>query len=124
MADDESLPMVKRLRVFRMQTRAILKRTINDEDNLPRQPFEGVEGFREALGLLFRQTVQRIGRDVAMSFQHLGELRLVKSRKPGCFFERMFGGHDHQKEEITGTDPFETLTDSDMACNPGVQSVI
>src|SRR5918999_1317968 len=107
-----------------MQTRPILQGTINDDDDLPRQAFEGFEGFREALGLLLRQAVQGIGRDVAMPLQHLGELRLVKSRKPCRFFESMFRGHDHQKEQITDTDPLETLTDSDLTCNPGGQRVI
>jgi hypothetical protein len=36
----------------------------------------------------------------------------------------MFCGDDHQKEQIAGTDPFETLTDVDLTCNPGAQSVI
>jgi hypothetical protein len=35
-----------------MQAGAILKRTINDDGNPPRQAFEGLQGFREPFGLL------------------------------------------------------------------------
>ena len=56
-----------------------------------------------------------------MIFQHLGELGFVQSCKPGGVFEGMFRGHDHQKEEIAGTDLLQTKTDSDMTCDPSLQ---
>jgi hypothetical protein len=56
-----------------------------------------------------------------MGFQHLRELGFMQSSKPGGFFEGMFRGHDHQKEQITGADPFKTSTNPDMPRNPSLQ---
>jgi hypothetical protein len=80
MANDESVAMVEFLRVLRMQAGAILKkRTIHDDDNPPRQAFEGLQGFREPFGLSLREALQRIDREVRMILQKVGELRLMKS---------------------------------------------
>jgi len=56
-----------------------------------------------------------------VGFQHLRELRCVQSGKPGGFFEGMFRGHDHQKQQITGADPHKTSTDPDTPRNPSLQ---
>ena len=46
------------------------------------------------------------------------EIRFVHSGKPGSFFEGMFRGDDHQKEQITGGNPLKPLTDGDPTCDP------
>src|SRR5207249_4408183 len=56
-----------------------------------------------------------------MRLQHSREERFVHSGKPGGFFEGMFRGDDHQKEQITGAHPLKPLTDGNMACNPSLQ---
>ena len=35
----------------------------------------------------------------------------MQSGKPGGFFEGMFRGDDHQKEQIAGANPLKPLTD-------------
>src|SRR6187431_1377562 len=124
MTDHKALTMIKCLGVFGMATRSILKRAINDEDDLPGEPFDGVKRLGEAFGLLLRQALQGLNRYVVVKFQQFRELRLVHGRKPGRFFKGMFGRDHHQKEEISGTDPFEALTDLNMTCNPGAERVI
>ena len=45
--------MIKLLRVFEMLAGSILKRTVNDDDQLPGEPFDGVERFGERLAYCF-----------------------------------------------------------------------
>jgi len=45
----------------------------------------------------------------------------MQSGKPGGFFEGMFRGHDHQKEQITGADPLKTSTHPDTPRDPSLQ---
>ena len=45
----------------------------------------------------------------------------MQSGKPGGFFEGMFRGDDHQKEQRTGANPRKPLTDGNVACNPSLQ---
>jgi hypothetical protein len=78
-------------------------------------------GFGNVLGLFLGEALQRIDGDIAMGFQHLRELGFVQSGKPGGFFEGMFRGHDHQKQQITGADSLKTSTDPDTPRNPSLQ---
>jgi hypothetical protein len=80
-----------------------------------------VQGFGNVLGLFLGEALQRIDCDMAMGFQQLRELGFVQSGKPGGFFEGMFRGHDHQKQQITGADPLKTSTDPDTPRNPSLQ---
>ena len=45
----------------------------------------------------------------------------MQSGKPGGFFEGMFRGDDHQKEQIAGANPLKPLTDGNMAFDPSLQ---
>jgi hypothetical protein len=54
--------------------------------------------------------------------QKLTELGFVSSRKTGGFFEGMFPGYDHQKQEIADANLGETCADRDVTGDPGVQS--
>jgi hypothetical protein len=40
--------------------------------------------------------------------------------KGAGFFEGMFRGDDHQKEQITGAHPLKPLTDGDPTCDPSL----
>jgi hypothetical protein len=55
-----------------------------------------------------------------MGLQHLRALGLMQSGKPGGFRERMFRGHDHQKQEITRADVRKTSTDEEMTGDPSL----
>jgi len=104
-----------------MQTGAMLERTIHDNRHMPGQLFQLLPGLGNVLGLFLGEALQRIDCDLAVGFQHLRELRFVQSGKPGGFFEGMFRGHDHQKQQITGADPLKTATDPDTPRNPSLQ---
>src|SRR6266571_8059393 len=121
MADDKAVAMIEPLGVFRMQTGPVLERTIDYKYYFPGQTLALVQGFGNVLGLLLGEALQRIDGDSAMGFQHLRELGFVQSRKPGGFFEGMFRGHDHQKQQITGADPLKTVTDCDTTYDPSLQ---
>ena len=121
MTNDKSLPMIERLGVVWMQTGTMLERTIHDNRNLPGQLFQLLSGFGNVLGLLLGEALQRLDGDLAMGFQHLRELGFVQSGKPGGFFEGMFRGHDHQKQQITGAEPLKTSTDPDTPSDPSLQ---
>ena len=56
-----------------------------------------------------------------MVFQKLAELGFVESRKACGFFERVFPGDDHQKEQIAGANALKPLTDGDLTCDPSLQ---
>ena len=45
----------------------------------------------------------------------------MQSGKPGGFFEGMFRGDDHQKEQRAGANPLKPLTDSNMTFDPRLQ---
>ena len=121
MTNDKSLAMIERLGVFWMQTGTMLERTIHDNRNIPGQLLQLLPGLGNVLGLFLGEALQRIDCDLAVGFQHLRELRFVQSGKPGGFFEGMFRGHDHQKQQITGADPLKTSTDPDTPRNPSLQ---
>jgi len=104
-----------------MQTGAMLERTIHDNRHMPGQLFQLLPGLGNVLGLFLGEALQRIDCDLAVGFQHLRELRCVQSGKPGSFFEGMFRGHDHQKQQITGADPLKTVTDCDTTYDPSLQ---
>src|ERR1700756_4026171 len=123
MTNDKSLAMIERLGVFWMQTGAMLERTIHDNRNIPGQLFQLLPGFGNLLRLFLGEALQRIDGDIAMGFQHLRELGFVQSGKPGGFLERMFPGHDHQKQEVTRADVRKTSTDQDMAGDPSLHSL-
>ena len=53
--------------------------------------------------------------------QELGKQRGMESGKSGGLFERMFGGGDHQKEQISGANAPQAPPDGDAAFDPGVQ---
>src|SRR5919108_3961679 len=120
MPHDKSMPMIERFGVFRMQTGATLERTIHDNRNSPGELFQFVPGFGNLLGLFLGKALQRINGDMAMGFQHLRELGFVQSGEPGGFLERMFRGHDHQKQEVTRADVRKTSTDEDMTGDPSL----
>jgi hypothetical protein len=121
MADDKAVAMIEPLGVFRMQTGPVLERTIDYKYYFPGQTLALVQGFGHVLGVFLGEALQRIDGDSAMGFQHLRALGCVQSRKPGGFFEGMFRGHDHQKQQITGADPLKTSTDPDTPRNPSLQ---
>jgi hypothetical protein len=121
MAEDKAVAMIEPLGVFRMQTGPVLERTIDYEGYFPGQTLALVQGFGNVLGLFLGEALQRIDGDSAMGFQHLRELGFVQSGKPGGFFEGMFRGYDHQKQQITGADPLKTSTDPDTSRNPSLQ---
>ena len=121
MPNDTSLAMIEPLGVCWMQTGAMLERTIHDPRNLPGQLFQLLPGLGNVLGLFLGEARQRIDRDLAVGLQHLRELRFVQSGKPGGFFEGMFRGHDHQKQQLTGADPLQTVTDCDTTYEPSLQ---
>src|ERR1700704_260467 len=121
MAEDKAVAMIEPLGVFRMQTGPVLERTIDYEGYFPGQPLALVQGFGNVLGLLLGEVLQRIDGDSAMGLSHLRALGFVQSGKPGGFFEGMFRGHDHQKQQITGADPLKTSTDPDTSRNPSLQ---
>src|SRR5262252_10999850 len=121
MADDKAVAMIEPLGVFRLQTGPVLERTIDYEGYFPGQTLALVQGFGNVLGLFLGEALQRIDGDSAMGFQHLRELGFVQSGKLGGFCERMFRGHDHQKQQITGADPLKTSTDSDTPRDPSLQ---
>jgi len=56
-----------------------------------------------------------------MGFQHFRAERFMQSRKPGSFFEGMFRGDDHQKEQRAGAHPLKPLTDDNRAFDPSLQ---
>jgi hypothetical protein len=89
--------------------------------NMPGQLLQLLPGLGNVLGLCLGEALQRIDCDLAVGFQHLRALRFVPSGKPGGFFEGMFRGHDHQKEQITGADPLKTVTDGDTTYDPSLQ---
>ena len=120
-ADDKAMTMIERLGVFGMQTGAPLQGTIDDDRDFPGQTFQGVEGFGQLLGLFLGEALEGIDRHVAMMLQHLGELGFVQGRRPGGIFEGMFRGHDHQKQEITGADVFQTSSEPELTCDPSLQ---
>src|SRR5215470_5380060 len=122
MADDKAVAMIEPLGVFRMQTGPVLERTIDYEGYFPGQTLALVQDFGNGLGLLLGEPLQRIDCDSAMGFQHLRELGFVQSGKPGGFLERMFPGHDHQKQEVTRADVLKTSTDQDMTGDPSLHS--
>jgi hypothetical protein len=123
MTNDKSLPMIERFGVFGMQTGATLERTIHYYRNLPGQLCQLLPGFRNLLGLFLGKALQRRDCDLAMGFQHLRELGFMPSGKPGGFLERMFPGHDHQKQEVTRADVLKTSTDEDMTGDPSLHSL-
>jgi hypothetical protein len=123
MPHDKSLAMIKCLGVCWMQTRAMLERTIHDNRKIPGQLFQLVPGFGHLLRLFLREALQRRDCDLAMGFQHLRELGFMPSGKPGGFLERMFPGHDHQKQEVTRADVLKTSTDQDMTGDPSLHSL-
>jgi hypothetical protein len=112
--------MVELLAVFRMQTGTMLERTVNDHRDFPWQPFEGSPRSCTLLGLFLGEALSRGDRHVAMVCQHLTALGCVQSRKTCGFFEGMFRGHDHQKQQITGADPLKTSTDPDTTRDPSL----
>ena len=114
--------MIERFGVFWMQTGALLERTIHDKRNIPGQLLQLLPGFGYLLGLFLGEAVQRLHCDFAMGFQHLRELGFVQSRKPGGFLERMFPGHDHQKQEVTRADVLKTEANQDMTGDPSLHS--
>ena len=121
MTNDKSLAMIERLGVCWMQTGAMLERTVHDNRHIPGQLFQLLPGLGNVLGLFLGEALQRRDCDLAMGFQHLRELGFVQSGKPGGFFEGMFRGHDHQKQQITGADPLKTSTDPDTPRDPSLQ---
>ena len=120
MTNDKALAMIKRLGVFWLQTGAMLERTIHDKRNLPGELSQLLPGFGNLLGLFLGEVFQRIDCDLAMGFQHLRELRFVQSGEPSGFLERMFRGHDHQKQEVTRADVLKASTDEDMTGDPSL----
>ena len=123
MTDDIPLAMIERLGVFWMQTGAMLESTIHDNRNSPGQLFQLLPGFGNLPGLFLGKALQPIDCDIAMGFQHLRELGFVQSGKPGGFLERMFRGHDHQKQEVTRADVLKTSTDRDLTGDPSLHSL-
>src|SRR5215212_5109572 len=123
MTHDKSLAMIKCLGVFRMQTRAMLERTIHNNRNIPGQFFPLLPGFGHLLRLFLPEALQRRDCDLAMGFQHLRELGFMPSGKPGGFLERMLPGHDHQKQEVTRADVLKTSPDQDMTGDPSLHSL-
>jgi hypothetical protein len=110
MTNDKALPMIERFGVFWMQTGATLERTIHDNRHMPGPLLQLLPGLSHLRGLILGEALQRIDCDRAMSFQHLREWGCVQSGKPGGFLERMFRGHDHQKQEGTRADVLKTET--------------
>ena len=66
------------------------------------------------------ESLQRGNGHLGMRVQHAREESFVHSGKPGGFFEGMFRGDDHQKEQITGANPLKPLTDGDPTCDPSL----
>src|SRR5207244_7946069 len=82
---------------------------------------QGLEGVRNPLGLLLVELRQRRDRDAGMGLQKPTALGFLASRKASGFFEGMFPGHHHQKEEITDADLLEPYRQREMTCDPSMQ---
>jgi hypothetical protein len=118
MPHDKSLAMIEGLGGFWMQTGAMLERTIYDNRHSPGQLVQLVPGFGQALGLVLGEVLKRRDCHLAMGLQHLRELGLVESGKPGGCLERMSLSQDHQKQKGTHADMLKTSTDQDMTGYP------
>jgi hypothetical protein len=121
MTNDIPLAMVERLGVFRVETGPVLQRTVDEDHDLPGQPFDAWERLGTLPRLCFREMFQRGDSHLGMRFQEVRKEGCMQSRKPGGFFEGMFRCHDHQKEQIAGTNPLKPLTDGDLTCDPRLQ---
>jgi hypothetical protein len=119
MPHDTSLAMMKCLGVCRMQTRAMLERTLHHNRHIPGQLCHFLPGVGHWLRWLLREALQRSDGALAMGLQPLRAWGCMPSGKPGGFRERRVPGHDHQKHEGTRADVCQTSTDQDM---PGAPS--
>ena len=121
MTDDIPLAVIERFGVFRMQTGAVLQRTVEEDHDLPGQPVASCERLGTLPGLCFGETLQRGHGHLGMRLQHSREEGCMQSGKPGGFFEGMFRGDDHQKEQRAGAHPLKPLTDGKMTFDPRLQ---
>ena len=120
MTNDISLAMIERFGIFRVQTGPVLQRTVDEDDDLPGQPFDALERLGQLSGLCFREIFQRGDGHLGMRFQQVRKEGFMQSGKPGGFFEGMFRCRDHQKEQIAGTNPLKPLTDGDPTFDPSL----
>ena len=122
MPDDLSLTVIECFGVFWRQTGAMLEGAIHYDRDFPGQRLQVPQSFRQLLGLLLGEALQRRDRDIPMAFEHLREVGLVTSGKARGFLESMFRGHHHQKQEIPCTDTPQTAMDQNMTGDPSLQS--
>ena len=68
----------------------MLQRTVDEDHDLPRQPFDAWERLGKLPGLCFGKILQRGDRHLGMRLQEFRKEGWMQSGKPGGFFEGMF----------------------------------
>ncbi len=121
MADDVALAVVEGLGIFRVETGSVLDGGIDDQQDFPGQAADALEGLGELAGLGFGELIEGRDGDVGRRLQQFGKQRGMESGESGGLFERMLGGGDHQKEQISGANAPQAPADGDVACDPGMQ---
>lgn len=71
MTNDISLAMIERFGIFRVQTGPVLQRTVDEDHDLPGQPFDALERLGQLSGLCFREIFQRGDGHLGMRFQQV-----------------------------------------------------
>ena len=121
MADDVALAVVEGFGIFRVETGSVLDGGIDDQQDFPGQAADALEGLGDLSGLGFGELIEGSDGDVGMRLQQFGKQRGMESGESGGLFERMLGGGDHQKEQISGANAPQAPADGDVAFDPGMQ---
>lgn len=118
LTEDRARAVMERWGLFRVQTRAVLPWTVEDEQELPGQPGASCERLGTRPGWCCGETLQRGRRHLSMRLQPLRKEGRRQAGKPGGLFASLLCGDDHQQEQRTGAHPRTPLTDSDPTCDP------
>ena len=121
MTDDIPFAVIERFGVFRVQTRSVLQRAVDDDDDLPGQPIDPFECLGKLPSLCFGETFQRREGHLGMRVQQVRKEGWMQSGKPGRLLEGMFRCDDHENEQIAGANPLKPLTDGDLTFDPSRQ---